>query len=493
MSKEAKIKAFKLAFRRPKSATKEAKDFKSSMEKMVESITTGNATNHDAEELCKAFKKEDRDYYIELLTYKLVKHWDEAPKLRVWEASVPELDDLYEAVNRVLGSTPSAAFVIDCWQRFYNDTQIARRCFELAPTDLTQYAADHISTLGSLLTYPPLASAVCLELFRRGTFDVEEHLSLLRHLEPAAACEMARADPRKFAELLQFKDLQPTTKLQLLKSKELRELLAGDATSFQQIAKDVPMLGFLHQVTQNVAGAQDDDDDELDEHPVVREVFDLLLADDSPIPITYYTGIFTSPTFVLAAPERAQQIIADHPGPTFPTTAAAQCDELVTMLKDLIDASFPSDANIKCKHIVIPGMVLTVPLSKVPGGLLKNTFPGNVYNDDGQLTGQVLFTGNSNSPNNSHTYLRVAKVDYDAVLGTKGKAVQAAVQDEFEFWSEKKYVAKSNGEEAIVAQSKETSYWVIKEPGLLAAPNRNGFGSAYRLTQDITRHVTEVN
>ena len=93
---------------------------------------------------------------------------------------------------------------------------------------------------------------------------------------------------------------------------------------------------------------------------------------------------------------------------------------------------------------------------------------------------------------NAHTYLDVGGMKYDAVLGTKGKEVDDSIADEFGPWVKTTWVLKSNQDEFVwVSKSKKTANWVIKEPGLKVAANKNGFGTAYRLTTKPENYVVK--
>lgn len=178
-----------------------------------------------------------------------------------------------------------------------------------------------------------------------------------------------------------------------------------------------------------------------------------------------------------------------------PDQPAMQCDELVTVLKSTMEAALGPNSGVECKHIVIKSMVLTQPINTLPGGLLKNTFGGNVYNDSNSLTKQVMFSGNDfGATPDAHTYLDVGGMLYDAVLGTRGKAVTDAVADEFGNWEKDKWVTKDDAKTPVwVASSKKgTGFFVIKQPGLKAAANSNGFSTAYRLTKDVSKYLDAV-
>jgi hypothetical protein len=261
----------------------------------------------------------------------------------------------------------------------------------------------------------------------------------------------------------------------------------------------MPMLALFDKVNKVMAKLDVDEKDKP--KAAVATLFEQLLAKDSPLKATYYTNNHTRPVDILVADSKKAQAnvtkkLNDAPKEdkdVMPEEPAAQCDELVSLLKSMTEAVLGPGSDVEVKHIVIPSMVLTVPLSGLPGGMLKKTFEGNVYDDSKTRTGQVLFTGiTDGSDPNAHTYLEVGGMKYDAVLGTKGKEVDDSIADEFGPWDKTTWVLKDKKEEAVwVSKSKRTANYAIKEPGLDAPANKNGFKTAYRLTKKPEKYATK--
>lgn len=497
MSKEAKIKKFKIAFLKPP-ASKELTKIKTSVEKAVKTASKSGSKQETAEKevakQLKELKKQDPEYYQKLLTYKMTKHWDEPKELKVWTDQACDLQDIAKAVESMMGPDPSEAFVSNCFFRLPRLTHVSKLCFEKAPERIVSDGVAYFEKNKRQPPgeYAPFQSKVALELFKKGERDGIP-ITMDICIRPEDAREMAKLDPSGYAQRF-LQNAQPTAKMGLLKDPEVRKAILQDPETAKKISEGAPVLGFLQSVDKKVAKKKPAKSKVNEE--TAKCVFDELLSDDSSLGLTYYTNKFTSPSTVLCASKEETRKVIDMnrsggQTDTMPDQPAMQCDELVTVLKYVMEAALGPESGVDCKHIVIPGMVLTVPINTLPGGLLKNTFGGNVYNDAGQLTKQVLFTGNDfGGAPNAHTYLEVGGVNYDAVLGTKGKEVTEAVAEEFGPWDKTGYESKAKpGTDIWVAKSKTTAHWVVKESddslALKAAANTNGFSTAYRLTSKL--------
>ncbi len=501
--KSAKIKAFKVAFLKPAGPSKEAIKTKTQIEKLVKAARKKTGKEQDAatnaiQLLTNKLAGSDPAYLEELVAYKLTKHWDDPHEFKTWMEFSGSPANLTSAVKKMLGPAPDEEFVKSCWERGNTNPALTQVCFDLAPGAVVKAAVAQIEKTGipPQLNTPALQSQVVVAIFKKSGADKVPPI-LRQGLAVNDATEIAQADPAGFAKVF-LKDAVPVAKLKFLKNPKIRAALSTDKAAWKELCKTTPILPFLDAVKAKVE-SQDPDDDEL-EATTAAAVFDELMSDDGSLPMTYYTNKFTSPNEMMGAPpestkDRIKLLTNDGKDDTMPTIPAAQCDELVSLLKEAVEGALGPDSKAKCKHIVIPGMVLTVKLSTLPGGLLKNNFGGNVYNDAGTLTGQVLFTGNTdgNQPN-SHTYLEVGGVNYDAVLGTTGDAVAAAVADEFEPWDKTDWLTKTDPAKPVwVAKSKTGGNYVVMEEGLKAAPNRNGFKTAYRLTTQIDKYAVPAS
>jgi hypothetical protein len=497
-TKEAKIKQFKMAFLKPAApkGKKEVGKLKTQIEKAVKTAKSSSKESTAKNQMSSFMTRlhnEDKAYYDELVSYKLTKHWDEPHEFKLWSEQTKSPTDVATALRNMMGSAPSEDFVIECLTRLPSNTPVADLCFEKAPARMIK---DGIAFVEKNKVAPPgdspkFQSSVALELFKKGRPD-DIPTSMDKYLQPEDARDMAQRDPSAFSKRF-LEKAATTTKLALLKDPELRAAVMASKEDWDKLCKSAPVLPFFDAVQTRVASKNPSQGQLAAE--TAQAVFDELLEDGNPLGMTYYTNTFTPPSLMMGASEEdLKKKIAENHGKgdkdSMPDQPAAQCDELVTVLKYVMEGALGSSSGVACKHIVIPGMVLTVPINTLPGGLLKNTFGGNVYDDStpGKLTKQVLFTGNDFGEDpNAHTYLDVGGVLYDAVLGTKGDAVTGAVAEEFGVWDKTGYESVAYPGTAIyVAKSKSSGNYIVKETddrgALKAAANRAGFSTAYRLT-----------
>ena len=246
--------------------------------------------------------------------------------------------------------------------------------------------------------------------------------------------------------------------------------------AWKKLADTMPVLS-VGEAAKKRVGKDDATPQELTE-----AIFDCVLENDG-IELTYFTNPLDSDHALLGGPWRKGQKGTrgasrelESQGYDVPDKPATQCHNLKGVVKQMVIQTLGDKVKIEEDHIA--GMLLTKPISGMPGGLLPNTFGGNVYDENDKLTGQAMFTGVGGSQ--SHTWLRIDGVDFDPVLGTRGPAVKAAKADEFT-WVVPDLVGKGTKGD-----------FIIKDPKLKPAPNKNGFGSAYRLTKDPTKYIQGV-
>ena len=153
---------------------------------------------------------------------------------------------------------------------------------------------------------------------------------------------------------------------------------------------------------------------------LTEAIFDCVLENDG-IELTYFTNPIDSDHALLGGPgekdikAREEQVAnLKKQGYDVPDKPATQCHNLKGVVKQMVIQALGDKVKIEEDHIA--GMLLTKPISGMPGGLLPNTFGGNVYDENDKLTGQAMFTGVGGTQ--SHTWLRIDGVDFDPVLGT---------------------------------------------------------------------------
>jgi hypothetical protein len=518
MTKEAKIKQFKYAFGKPKHPDKNALKAKVALEKAVTALKKGKDQNgvltssgrRSVNDLLNPklpeYNPQNKAYLDELLAYKLVKHWDDKEAFDAWLECCSDARHHARAVISILGTKPKPEFVLECWKRFGENEGIANACYDFCPDLLLDHTLEAMKSLpakmGPRLECNRLKSKVVVSLFDEGKLDKIPD-DYRDKVVPEDAIKMAEKSTEQYAKLF-LTGVKPENLVAALKTPNVREALAKDKDLWDKLSKEVPMLKFFEDAQKNIKTTGSVKERELS---LADAVFKELLTEGNALNLTYYTNNFTRPDDALGAkPEDLDKLVQKKREELnnlgyddVPDQPAAQCDVLVSILTRVVEGALGPNATVKCKPIVIPEMVLTVPLSQLPGpnkkpgkgGLLPIDFGGNVYLEDAKApNGQVFFTGNGVELPNAHTYLDVDGVLYDAVLGTSGDDVIKAVADKFAQWEEG-WKTKGEAPEKVRVAKSDKGNWIIEEKGLLAAKNSQGFKSGYRLTADISKYAVK--
>ena len=521
MTREAKVKQFKLAFLKPKHPDKKALAEKISIEKLVsslkkpsdedgkkKSLLTAAGTRFFAAKEGKPENPEHGDYFHALLPYKLLKHWDDGHEFAIWRDNVGNPKTVGQAGKKIVEDAKKSGglnldFVKEYTKRFENFDFAMDALFDEVPDLMLQ---ETLKVLEGNPNPPPKISCEKLKgklvytYFLGGKLDKINPL-YLRSVSAMDAIELAQKDSKAYFKVF-LEKVDTHNRVEALKNPQVREVLAKDTTLWEKLRKEFPMLPFLEKAQEKVdtSGSVKEQEQSL-----ARAVFDELFAKGNALNLIYYTNNFTRPADALSAnPEESKKLVEakrkELLGLGFtdvPDQPAAQCDVLVSMLKSVIEAALGPNSTSKCKSIVIPEMVLTVPLSKLPGpnkqpgkgGLLPLNFGGNVYLDDATVpNGQVFFTGQGVENPDAHTYLDVDGVLYDAVLGTTGQDVLDAVAEKFANWQSDWGTVADRSVRVKVAKG-DKGHWIIEESGLAAAKNSQGFKTGYRLTGNVSRYA----
>jgi hypothetical protein len=163
-------------------------------------------------------------------------------------------------------------------------------------------------------------------------------------------------------------------------------------------------------------------------------------------------------------------------GAGFPDLPSTQCHQLLHMTEDMMNICPGLSKKPKITQGTVSKILLTAPLSGIPGkGLLDKSFGGNVFDEAGSSLDRILFTGDAGI--NSHTWLVIDGVPFDPVLGTKGPQVAASIGEEFE-WIVVDRIAKSASGNYIIKGEREDGNATPKP-----AANQMGFGSGYLMTK----------
>jgi hypothetical protein len=510
MSKTAKIRKFKIAFMKPKQTDKAAVKIKTDIEKSVKSMkeqVTGDGEN-ELRDLVKQLSEKDKKYMDELIQYKITKHWDDPEELKFWMkyCSTPDLNETI--VKGMLSDKPKPDLVAQCWRRMMHQPEIADLCYKLFPAEIEEEAVKVLAEGKNIVVPKDRETDLVRRVFEEGNGDkLGGYYKTC--VNPDDVEEMATKNPGGFIKAF-VKGQKVDVKMKFLGDPKVLAALQNGGKEWTELAKTTPLLPFLDKAKSRVR-----DDAPNKKAGVINALFAEVLAPDGVLGLTYYTNSLTPVPNMLASTREdqikevkarkegikksieAEKELKKKKGDTTPVDTdqldrhpdgpGTQCDVLVSLMTTLVGATLGPDEP--CKHIVFKGMVLTDKMSKFPGGLLSSSFGGNVFDDSNSLTGQVLFTGGADDGvSNAHTILEVNGMQYDAVLGTSGPDLSHTVVDEFPAWDKTGYVTLDN-KPIRVSKSTKSDYWIINEPGLKAAPNKHGFGSAYRMTNNPGKYI----
>ncbi len=388
------------------------------------------------------------------------------------------LDKLYgsktmdeDAINTELKTSSSAVVTSYLGKKYPDVTKSAakKKFKELKGKELEEY--------GGLLPFDTKQELLVEGLKSKDVNTVRACGGAFAFLSPKEQMEFADADPAFFIANIFLPSHDSTdNSLAMLKNPKWRDILQKDPVAWKKLADTMPVLS-VGEAAKKRVGKDDATPKELTE-----AIFDCVLENDG-IELTYFTNPIDSDHALLGGPgekdikAREEQVAnLKKQGYDVPDKPATQCHNLKGVVKQMVIQALGDKVKIEEDHIA--GMLLTKPISGMPGGLLPNTFGGNVYDENDKLTGQAMFTGVGGTQ--SHTWLRIDGVDFDPVLGTRGAAVKAAKADEFT-WIVTDLVGKGTKDD-----------FIIKDPKLKPAPNKNGFGSAYRLTKDPTKYIQGI-
>ncbi|MGE0386807.1 MAG: hypothetical protein AB7Q97_18940 [Gammaproteobacteria bacterium] len=475
MGKKFTIDEFKQTFDKP-ATPKGASKQKDTLEDIAKEMTAKKD-----ERRADTFKstaaeiyKDHADYYVELLGYKLAKHWDDKSR-KVWlerspaEASEKVLDKLYtgrkwdeDAINGELESSPSHVIVdyLEKRQPALVRTAAKKKFAELDGAKLEEY--------GTKLPFAAKTDLLKEGLAKKDAKAVKACIGAFAFLTEKQQQDYAEADPDFFVTNV-FPVLHESgdNALNMLKKPKWREILSQDQAAWKKLTDSMPILSV------SVAAKKRTNKDDPTPKEMTEAIFDCVCLNDG-VQMTYFTNPVDTDHALLGGPSetdtkaRTDQVsILKNGGYEEPDKPATQCHNLKGIVKQMVQLSLGDKVRIEDDHIDY--MLLTKPMSQMPGGLLPKTFGGNVRDDSGKLTGQVMFTGVGGT--HSHTWLRIDGVDYDPVLGTRGAAVKNSKADEFK-WVVPELVGKGTGGD-----------YIIKDPQLKPAPNKHGFGTCYRLTK----------
>lgn len=268
------------------------------------------------------------------------------------------------------------------------------------------------------------------------------------------------------------------TKAQDTRSEGLRGMLRDKlGAKWVAFAKTIPVLALAEESSEHFAAA--DTAPTTDE--IVERIFDSYLKNRG-INIGYFAGSKDRTEQIMMGKLGADQVTGDLG--EAPPVMRTQCDDIMKILREAVRA-YPA---LKVTFTI--GMekqaLLTKPLDTLPGGLIPNTFQGNVQDAEGNWLKQIFFSGvvDTKEPN-SHTWLVIGGKPYDAVLGTKGAAVAASVAGSFTQGRDMtKENDKGGGWQTVWTDGSGNR--LTKLVGVVAPANPMGFSTAYRLEKPAT-------
>ena len=476
------------------------------------------------------------DYMVDLIAYKYAKHFDEkSEKAPYWVQQVPEeafqkallkvapndmSDPLSQAAVKVAvegkgdqGRVPDimyerdlpgmAKFNMDKWIEAKNagDKDRAANWGKLPPSYATEAIlraalasgdADAASAFGERLTL--------LTKQETRTADLQEPVQVVgtdgqtttknqwvqKQIQvdvpdPAKILAVAKANPRGFVGMLSgLKNKNEF--VEIASDPALQTYLAANAQDeWDELVDETPCLSLLKNVGKKIA-----DDGLATDAEKVEAMFDAIVNNDG-IPLAYATNTIDNNRVILTGGTqsdkdfRAQQKSAMGAG--FPDLPSTQCHQLLHLTTEMTNLCPGLSKKPKITQGTIDHILLTAPLSAIPGeGLLDKGFGGNVFDESGASLDRILFTGDGGI--NSHTWLVIDNVPYDPVLGTRGGEVAASVGEEFK-WVILDRLAKSDGGNYIVKGAREDGNETPKP-----AANKMGFGTGYLMTTTPEKFLT---
>ncbi len=515
------MEAFR-TLKKPKKSPAVPSKYKSALEKAVgkDDDTSFAANAADIARL-------DKGYLVDLVSYKLSKHYDNDDKRPFWQEKLP--DDVVDAalaklVPRGLDDPATQALLeksvaqgkkgvtkllydrdpTNALEHLYdrledaiarkNDADTRSRAALKAGDRQAQGQADEIilaqkqherkfsDAIGDLSPDKSFAGLLKFELDHLVAVKNDKSIPRLskalanRTLLPADIKAAALNDPDYFIGTV-LAGIDSGARMRVLSSPDLRDALqAASPDEWSDLAEAMPMLKLFDTVEDNRRGKPKQADPKLERQALTEELFDSLLS-GADVKVAYIGTNVGSPSEIVAGLDDDDD---DEPPRT-------DCHNIVNILQYLVGAmpGLGDTAGLDVKQVHWPNALMTKKLSDIPGkGTLDRSFGGNVFNDQSQSLGMILFTGEAGI--NSHTWLEVDGVPYDPVLGTSGSDVKGAVFKGFDMID-------------MPAEAKSTrklgqsgAWYFVSDSKLVPAATPMGFSTGYFLTKNPKQHMTQV-
>ena len=496
------VAEFKAAFgavkkpKLPRGISGKDKDALEDLDKKALNPGTESRTTYDDQFMQKAqqLSGKNDEYVAKLVAYKIDKHIESNDKLLSWLSKVPDTvrqAALEKLVPNDMSDTKTQAAMGKALEK--GDEGRIAVLTKRDPRGTTTYLLDRIGTetdggkrkalLARLPAGDPAIGSEILdkltEIGDPGMTDSAVAYVVALANDKAALLAAAKRNPAYFAAEVLPKLKANNAFMTVMQDPDLRAQLQQDAPDeWDDLVESTPMLKVVRNVDARIRK------DNLEDEPlgIAGAVFDAVCTNDG-IELGYYTNrndddrtILTGGTDRDKEARENKRKLVEAQGKTMPDKPATQCHDLLKVLRTLMECYPDARFTITSEHI--KGMLLTVPLNQIKSdGLAKKTFTGNVFDDGGTATNQILFTGNEQGQQ-SHTWLVINGEAFDPVLGTRGDAVLQAKANEFT-WREVDVLAAGEG-----------GWWIVKGNGTpQAEDNDMGFGSGYRLTKTPAQHL----
>ena len=516
-SKDEFKAAFK-AIKKPKAPDSGAKKQKSKLETAVDKAEDWDDPKF--KQLAQDLYDENPDYMVDLIAYKFAKHFDEGSQEKpFWTNQVPK-EALQKALAKVVpgdmsdkltqvtleksllgkGTQDNTAkviyerdpegtteFAMAKWSEAYSrgDEELAKKWAGVMPNtrEGVLLKFDQITSTGNA----DAARAYAIQLSQLTKDDEDtavDPTSVDRGLEQKeldheAILGVAKANPTLFVSQILPGLKAQNNFVEIVTQPELQSLLKKKAPKeWEKLVAETPVLSLLGDVEKEIKRKK-----LTDPAKMVGEMFDAIMNNRG-IPLAYATNTIDNNRVILSGgtedDKKSREKTKEVMGDACPDLPATQCHMLLHLTEEMMNLCPGLNKKPKITQGTINNILLTKPLASIPGkGLLDKTFGGNVFDEGGKSTDQILFTGDSGK--NSHTWVVIDGVEYDPVLGTRGKQVGESIGDQFD-WLIEDRVARGSGGNFIIKGAEGTP-----KP----KANKMGFSSGYLLTQQPQKYLSE--
>jgi hypothetical protein len=212
---------------------------------------------------------------------------------------------------------------------------------------------------------------------------------------------------------------------QLVEDRELLgELSSAAPASYARLVAQIPVLKLVTGVQSRLAHAEGKGVT-VTQEMAIDELFDSFISNKGME--VGYSGTKVDDNLVMLTGQTKKDKESREKDlkplmPDLPAKLSTACHQLLQLFKSVL-SSYPGLEELKAENGSEDMAVLTKPLRTLPGGLIANTYAGNVFDAEGRPTGQIFFSGDRAKISKSHSWVVLDGVAYDPVLGTKGDSV----------------------------------------------------------------------